>query len=190
MDFAQIEEIFKEADLKIEAHPGAENIGQLLKNGIKLYSYKPYKKKTKSKLINVISHFNPKNIDEKLDCFVKKNQTFIKNKAIYYPSIEILLDKQTSPEKFYERTRSFLKHSKYDLHLYNPIHLIIKIFAETIKTKRQKYGYETKFFFSAKDGTDCMGSVYGKDGKNYLSITSKSSRALKECSSAVLYALS
>ena len=185
-----IDEIFKEAYAQIEMDPKAESLGSIRKDGVTLYSYQPFKEKKRKELFEIITHFNPKNIEEKLQHFVNKDKIIIKNREIYYPTLEILLDKEISPKEFYEKTKSFLKNSKYELNWFNPIDLIVKGLCEMARIQRKKYRYETEFFFcSQKEDSDVMGSVYNKNSDRYLSLTSESPQEVKKYAKKSINAL-
>lgn len=184
-----IDDIFKEAYRQIETYPEAKNIDSIKKKGITLYSYQSFRERKNNELFEIGSHFNSNTLKDKLECFVKKEEIVVKGKKVYYPSLEIPFETSILQKEFYEKTKSFLKNFKYDLHRFSPFRVLYEIMSRQLIKSRRKYGYELEFFFNSKEDSRklvVMGSIYKKDGKRYLSLTSESEQQIKKYAKKII----
>jgi len=140
-----IDLIFAEAEKQIKLNKKEKHINSIKKNNLILYSYQFFRERKNNELFEIISHFNPKLLKEKLQFFINKDKIIIKNEDIYYPSLEILINTNISEKEFYEKTNSFLQNFKYDIHKLNPLTVLYKIISKSIISSRKKYGYDIIF---------------------------------------------
>lgn len=178
-----IDDIFKEVHTKINTNLATGSISSVERDGIILYSYQSFRERKRNELFEIMSHLSPSIIEDKLQRFIYKDEIIVKNKEVYYPALQVPLDKDISAKEFYEKTKSFFRNFEYELHWTNPMKIVYQGLSKVVKTKRRKYGYETEAFFNSKESLRklcVMGTIYKKDGKMYLELASESPQQIIE----------